>query len=206
MVVSKADLEDQHWLDRQVAAIENGFEAAKAAVIDIAQNWTENRNLSRLHPGSAQEYVKANIKQALGREIIVPLLAESNWSNRQIAAVAGVDEGTVRNELRNIPQLERPAETLGADGKLRPARVIREVTAEVIEPEESRMEVKPQQRHRANVTEVRQQIRILQGVLAMLRPDEVIASAVPIVREFAPTLSEWVQLWNNPEIEDSSSK
>lgn len=111
-----ADIRDQRWLDDQIAAIDDGIEA----VLDIARNWTDGRNLARLHPGtSAQDYILSRVKSTLGRGVVEPLLAESNWSNRQIAAIAGVDEGTVRNQLRNIPQLERPTETLGADGKLR---------------------------------------------------------------------------------------
>lgn len=125
-----ADALDQEWLDERVSEIEDGVQS----VVVIARNWTEGRNLSRLHPGvSAVEYV-TNRVGTLGKTIVPVLLAESNWSNRQIAAVAGVDEGTVRNQLRNIPQLDRPAETLGADGKVRAyPRVVREVTAEIIE-------------------------------------------------------------------------
>jgi hypothetical protein len=70
---------------------------------------------------SAQEYVLAHVQHPLGPGVVVPLLAESNWSNRQIAEVAGVNEDTVRERLRENPQLDRPAKTLGADGKLRPA-------------------------------------------------------------------------------------
>ncbi|HSW43080.1 MAG TPA: hypothetical protein VLM76_11280 [Patescibacteria group bacterium] len=49
--------------------------------------------------------------------VVVPLLAESNWSNRQIAAVAGVSH-TLVNEIATGSDLPvpRPAETLGADG------------------------------------------------------------------------------------------
>lgn len=145
-----ADLRDQRWLDERIEAIEDGIES----VLDIARNWSDGRNLARLHPDtSAQTYILARVKSPLGRGVVEPLLAESNWSNRQIAAVAGVDEDTVREQLRENPQLERPAKTLGADGKLRPStrpapfrprldptpdpyfteRVVRKVTAEVIE-------------------------------------------------------------------------
>lgn len=56
------DLRDQHWLDAQIEAIESGVEA----VVAIARNWTDGRNLSRLHPGvSAAEYVTSRI---FGRE------------------------------------------------------------------------------------------------------------------------------------------
>jgi len=129
---TSADIRDQHWLDDQIAAIDNGIEA----VLDIARNWTENRNLSRLHPGvSAQEYILSNAKHPLGRGVVVPLLEGSDWSNRQIAAVAGVSPDTVDRTARN-QAVDRPAKTLGADGRLRPARVGRVVTVEVIESEE----------------------------------------------------------------------
>lgn len=128
--LTPADVRDQHWLDERIDAIEDGIEA----VLDIARNWADLRGLSRLHPGvSAQEYVLAHVQHPLGPGVVVPLLAESNWSNVQIAAVAGVSEGTVRATSQKY-EVERPAKTLGADGKLRPARVIRTVTAEVIEP------------------------------------------------------------------------
>lgn len=44
---------------------------------------------------------------------------ESNWSNRQIAEIAGVSHDTVNraaNQLDEIVQLDRPSKTLGADG------------------------------------------------------------------------------------------
>lgn len=124
-IVGRGDLEDQRWLDGRILAIEDGIEA----VTDIARNWTDLRNLSRLHPGvSAQDYILARVGHPLGRGVIVPLLAESNWSNRQIAAVAGVGTRTV-DRIATAPfgAVPRPAETLGADGKLRPARVVRTV-------------------------------------------------------------------------------
>ena len=117
-----ADLRDQRWLDERVAAITDGIEA----VLDIASNWTGGRNLARLHDGtSAQDYILSRVTHPLGRGVVVPLLTESNWSNRQIAAVAGVSEGTVRAELRSSTQLDRPPETLGADGKLRTVSPLR---------------------------------------------------------------------------------
>lgn len=112
-----ADMRDQRWLDERIATARNGIEA----VIDIALNWTEGRQVGRLHPGTAPaEYVREHVGLLSG-DAIVPLLTETNWSNRQIAAVTGVDEGTVRNRLRNIPQSARPERTLGADGFERPA-------------------------------------------------------------------------------------
>jgi DNA-directed RNA polymerase subunit RPC12/RpoP len=135
---TSADIRDQHWLDDQIAAIDNGIEA----VLDIARNWTENRNLSRLHPGvSAQEYILSNAKHPLGRGVVVPLLEGSDWSNRQIASVAGVGTRTVDRAAVHIATapdgaVARPDRTLGADGKLRRARAVRAVTVEVIESEE----------------------------------------------------------------------
>lgn len=112
-----ADLRDQRWLDERVEAARNGIES----VIDIALNWTEGRQVGRLHPGVAPaDYVRERVG-LVGREAIVPLLTESNWSNRQIAAVTGVPEQTVRRELRRNGAVERPTRTLGADGKERPA-------------------------------------------------------------------------------------
>lgn len=114
-----ADLRDQRWLDERVADINNGIDA----VLDIAANWTAGRDLSRLHPGvSAQDYILARVPSPLGPGVIKPLLVESNWSNRQIAAVAGVSHPTVakvKAELESDYQF--PVTTLGADGKERPS-------------------------------------------------------------------------------------
>ncbi len=134
LIVSRGDLEDQRWLDQAIEAIDSGIEA----VLDIARNWTELRNLSRLHPGqSAQEYVLAHVQHPLGPGVVVPLLESSNWSQSQIAAIAGVSHQAVQQHATKL-QVDRPAQTLGADGKLRPAQVVREVTAEVIEPDAAR--------------------------------------------------------------------
>jgi hypothetical protein len=125
-----ADVRDQRWLADRLNDIESGIEA----VLDIARNWTEVRNLSRLHPGeSAQAYILAHVKHPLGPGVVVPLLAESNWSQAQIAEIAGVSTATVSRTVTNVT-VERPDRTLGADGKLRPARVVREVSAQVLEP------------------------------------------------------------------------
>lgn len=169
-----ADLRDQRWLDERIAAITDGIEA----VLDIARDWTEGRNLSRLHPGvSAQEYVLAHVKHPLGRGVVEPLLAESNWSNRQIAAVAGVSPQTVgRIADTTVPSgtVDRPAETLGADGKLRP-RVVR---AEVIDtpPEEEPID----DRHWRSLASVLDAIEALAVVDA---PD--IAATIPHRRRAA---------------------
>lgn len=133
-----ADLRDQRWLDERIAEIDDGIDA----VLDIARNWTDGMNLSRLHPGSsAQDYILGRVKHPLGRGVVVPLLAESNWSNRQIAAVAGVSARTVGRTAASAAVEDRPTETLGADGKLRAARVVRKVIAEVIEPEEVELDL-----------------------------------------------------------------
>jgi len=121
-ITGAGDLRDQRWLDERISAIEDGIEA----VLDIARNWSDGRCLARLHPGtSAQDYILARVRHPLGRGVVVPLLAESNWSNRQIAAVAGVSRNTV-NQLAQVVPVDRPAETLGADGRRRP-RVVRAV-------------------------------------------------------------------------------
>lgn len=117
-VLGPADVRDQRWLDERIAHIEDGIEA----VLDIARNWSEGMNLSRLHPGvSAQDYILGRVKSPLGRGVVVPLLAESNLSNRQIAAIAGVSDMTVGRTATDVA-VERPAETLGADGRLRAVR------------------------------------------------------------------------------------
>lgn len=141
-ITGPADLRDQRWLDERIEDIESGVEA----VIDIARNWSDGRNLARLHPGvAAAAYVTERVG-TLGKSIVPILLAESNWSNRQIAAVAGVGKDTVNRAATgaNAPvrppsehldnpatwqksgAYDRPAATLGADGRLRtatPARV-----------------------------------------------------------------------------------
>lgn len=133
LMTGPGDIRDQHWLDERIEAIESGVEA----VVDIARNWTDGRCVARLHPGvSAAEYVTSRVG-VLGKAVVPVLLAQSDWSNRQIAAVAGVDHTTVgRIAARTgaFAPVDRPTETLGADGKYRPAHVVREVVAQVIEP------------------------------------------------------------------------
>lgn len=135
VATSPADLRDQRWLNEQIAAIDKGVEA----VLDIARNWTDGRNVARLHPGvSAVEYIKARVVHPLGKGIVLPLLEASDWSNRQIAEVAGVAPSNVdyaERQLRDSHAVARPDRTLGADGKYRPARVVRAVATEVLEEE-----------------------------------------------------------------------
>lgn len=115
IVVGPADIRDQRWLDERIATARDGIEA----VIDIALNWTAGRNVARLHPGVAPaDYVREHVG-LLGRDAIVPLLTETNWSNRQIAAVAGSSRNDVNELALSVPV--RPDKTIGADGKLRPA-------------------------------------------------------------------------------------
>jgi hypothetical protein len=130
---SQADLKDQEWLDRQVEAIETGVEA----VVNIARNWTDLRCLSRLHPGvSAAEYVTARVG-TLGKSVVPVLLAESNWSNRQIAAVAGVSHQTVARvaQVVQMDHVRKPA--LGADGKTYPPRIVEAVVIDTPIEEEA---------------------------------------------------------------------
>lgn len=128
-----ADLRDQRWLDERIVTATNGIEA----VIDIALNWSEGRCVGRLHPGVAPaDYVRERVG-LLGRDAIIPLLESSNWSNRQIAAVAGVSEATVRRTASS-DAVDRPTETLGADGKLRPRKI---PPTEVIEPMEDAIDL-----------------------------------------------------------------
>lgn len=130
-----ADLDDQRWLDRQVEAIETGVDA----VVNIARNWTDGRNLARLHPGvSAAEYVTSRVG-TLGKAVVPVLLAESNWSNRQIAAVAGVTHPTVakaRREVESTYHVE-PRPVLGADGKTYPPRVVAAVVIDEPAPSDA---------------------------------------------------------------------
>jgi hypothetical protein len=135
-IVSKADLDDRRWLAQQVATLGDGIEAAR----DIWLNWTENRNVSRFHPGqSCGDFIASQLG---GVRLDLPRLiaALPDMSNREIAKVAGVDEGTIRNRKKegaeySAPEPAEPARVIGADGKSYPGRVVGTTTAEVIEPE-----------------------------------------------------------------------
>ena len=53
-LMGRGDLDDQRWLDQQVATLGDGIEAARA----IWLNWSDLRNVGRLHPGrSAGQYI-----------------------------------------------------------------------------------------------------------------------------------------------------
>jgi hypothetical protein len=92
VLTSPADIRDQRWLEERIADIESGVEA----ILEIAANWLDGRNVARLHPSvSAAEYVKSKVGPLrLGKADVTVLLAETNWSNRQIATVAGVGKDT----------------------------------------------------------------------------------------------------------------
>ncbi len=115
LVTGPKDLRDQEWLDERVAIARDGIEA----VIDIARNWTDGRNVSRLHPGvAAADYILEHVG-IVGKEAIEPLLIESNWSHRQIAEVTGVSHTTVNRKASgtNIP-LEPNEKVLTSSGRL----------------------------------------------------------------------------------------
>jgi hypothetical protein len=121
MTPAEADLLDQYWLDSRIDSIDSGIEA----VVDIAQNWGAGRNLQRLHPSvSGADYVRDHVGP-LTRDVIGALLLKSNWSNRQIAKVAGVSEGTVRNVSGAQDYAPDRDEVLGADGKTYSTDVVR---------------------------------------------------------------------------------
>jgi hypothetical protein len=126
-----ADIRDQRWLDERIADIESGVEA----ILEIALNWLDGRNVARLHPGvSGAEYVKSKVGPLrLGKADVTVLLAETNWSNRQIAAVAGVSPATV-DRVASFEATERPA-VVGSDNKAYPKRAPapRTVTATIID-------------------------------------------------------------------------
>lgn len=120
-ITGSGDVRDQHWLDSRIAAIEDGMDA----VVEIARNWSEGRNLARLYPGvSAAAYITERVGP-LGKAAVPVLFAESNWSNPQIAAVAGVDQSTVYRARQRFadanPDRER-GPVLGADNKVYPPR------------------------------------------------------------------------------------
>lgn len=129
---SAGDAADLRWLDLRIDAIETGVDA----VIEIARNWTDLRNVSRLFPGvSAAEYVTSRLG-TLGKAVVPVLLAESNWSNRQIAVVAGVAPETVNVVARQVASSSHvePRPVLGADGKSYAPRVVQAVVIDTPPP------------------------------------------------------------------------
>jgi len=134
-LVSKADLDDQRWLDQQVATLGDGIGAAR----DIWANWTDFRNVGRFHPGqSAGDFIASQLG---GLRLDLPRLiaALPDMSNVQIGQIAGVHDTTVMRARReasaNAEPDAEPARVIGADGKSYPGRVVGSTTAEVIEPD-----------------------------------------------------------------------
>ena len=142
-LMGRGDLDDQRWLDQQVATLGDGIEAARA----IWLNWSDLRNVGRLHPGrSAGQYIAS-----LGLRLTVAeaMAALPDGSLREVAAVAGVSHETVR-AVKNLTPVplpsdsgypyretpEPPARVIGADGKSYPGRVVGTTTAEVIEEDQ----------------------------------------------------------------------
>jgi hypothetical protein len=160
------------------------------AAREIWINWSDLRNVGRLHPGmSPGEYISS-----LGLRLTLPeaMAALPDGSTREIAKVAGVSHMTVqRTGVTDVPPHAR---VIGADGKSYPGRVV----GEVIEKKEIKLSKK------LTLTEVRQHIRTVQASLAMLLPEVVVSSAHPAIREFAPTLNEWLELWTPTDGEGRS--
>jgi hypothetical protein len=173
LIVSKADLEDQRWLNQQVVILGDGIEAAR----DIWANWSDLRNVGRLHPGqSAGEYIAS---LGLRLTLAEAMAALPDGSNRQIAAVAAVDPMTVhRARVANATGDEPPARVIGADGKSYPGRVVRTTTAEIIEPDAPAPEpVTPPAWDTL--------ARLLAEIEALAKTDDAdaLAAAVPVARQ-----------------------
>ena len=182
------DMDDERWLASQVATLGQGIEAAR----EIWLNWSDLRNVGRLHPGmSPGEYIAS-----LGLRLTLDEAMEAlpDGSNRQIAAVAGVSEATARRKRgkRGASNDAPESRVIGADGKSYPGRVVG--TATVIEPAQKEVKLSK----KLTLTEVRQHIKTVQASLAMLLPEVVVSTAHPAIREFAPTLNEWLEQWNIP--------
>lgn len=132
---SSVEHSDKMWLADRVAEIERGIDSTGA----VLENWTEGRNLSRYFPGqTAAEYLKATVKTRY-RAAVRYYLDNTDLSHRQIAERTGVGPRTVdriADSTASIDAVERPTRLLGGDGKYRPARVTRTVTAEILESEE----------------------------------------------------------------------
>jgi len=122
-----ADMRDAEWLAEQVADLGRGIEAARL----IWSNWFDGRQVGRLHPG----HTPGDYIASLGMRLTLPeaLAAMPDASTRQVAAVAGVDNATV-HRARVADATPDPAPIRGADGKSYPRTVVREVTAQIIDP------------------------------------------------------------------------
>src|SRR5450759_3044071 len=102
------DVGDQAWLDARITDVESGIEA----VLDIARNWTQDRSLSRLHPGvSAQEYILSNVKHPLGRGVVLrsPLRSsdQARMRSRQRAAQVRLQQRTLPAGSRAVKEGRR---------------------------------------------------------------------------------------------------
>lgn len=141
-VAIRDDAADLEWLDERISSIESGVDA----LIEIAENWIEGREIGRLFPQrSAAEVIRERLPadMKLGRPYVERMLTHTALSKRQIAEIAGTSRQEVdrtQTQLAQAGQFERPAETLGRDGIMRnqPARpiVIMEPAAPAISPED----------------------------------------------------------------------
>ena len=155
MPTSRGDVEDLHWLDAKVATLGDGIEAAK----EIWLNWSDLRCVGRLHPGMTAGDFLASVLGGLRLDVGELVKALPEMSTREIAKVAGVSNYTVAIEkqaVRNLTPDAEPARVVGVDGKSYPGRVVREVTAQVIETEEPRAVIAasraPTPRHASHAT------------------------------------------------------
>jgi hypothetical protein len=204
VITGPADLDDQRWLDSQIGEAKNGFDA----VILIAKNWTDGRNLSRLHPGmSAADYVRDRVGYLLGREAIEPLLIETNWSHRQIAAVTGVSPQTVGRKA-TVPN-GTVAPRLGADGKTRKAPKPKQVTvpttgttaaspANVTKPSLQTRRLSAlagQPVAKLGKVEARDQVNLMRRSMVILRPETTVPQAQQQVIDLLPDLKAWIAIW-----------
>ena len=161
------DLDDQRWLDQQVATLGDGIEAARA----IWANWQELRNVGRLHPGMSPGHYIASL--GLRLTLAEAMAALPDGSARQVAAVAGVSNSTASLAVRNRTPDAEPARVIGADGKSYPGRVVR---GEVIEPASEPLPTAPD--HNAVLALLRA-IDAVEAVRDQFKPAELAAAVVP---------------------------
>jgi len=109
--VATTDLADQQWLDERIDSIATSFEDMAKGIEDIRQNWTEGRNLQRLHPGvSAGEYIKDKVPWLLrSRAAVEALVQYTDYSLNAIARLTGY----TRQGVSNIAAETLPAEVVG---------------------------------------------------------------------------------------------
>lgn len=171
MITGPSDLRDQAWLDEQVAKLGDGIEAAR----NIWTNWMEGRCVGRLHPGmNPGEYIAS---LGLRLTLAEAMAALPDGSTRQIAAVAGVDQSTVvRN--RGDADASPDARVVGADGKSYPARVVREVKAEVLEEEEPPNEIPEPSTEDINEMYVEALSRYIAGVVRVIPTTAIVPTLI----------------------------